>query len=285
VKAARAQQCSDFHPAGQRMSAGDERDDPFAANDLTTEIGAQLGAQRDRDVDQAGPQRRPHLHVPHLLGHDGHVGMVAPKRPPDRRQRLKTRRSAERDPQSAELPAGDAPRRIDGEIERLEDTPGAEEEHLPCIGERDVARRARQQLCPEVPLELPDRGAQRWLRHVEPVRRPAEVQLLRDRDEVAKMTVLDHRSFVMWSRTAGCCCETRAEDAGRAQSASSRGPRISPESLSAGVTIAETLRSARTRAKTPNGGASHDPQTWGWTPPAPRQPSWTGTSRRRRALI
>jgi hypothetical protein len=31
------------------------------------------------------------------------------------------------------------------------------------------------------------------LRHVEPVRGAGEVQLLRDRDEVAKMTVLDHR--------------------------------------------------------------------------------------------
>jgi hypothetical protein len=176
------------------MSARDKRDDRFAADDLTREIVVQLGAQRDRDVDPAGPQRARHLHVPHLFRRDGHVGVAPPKRSPDRRQRLKTRRRAERDAQRAELPASDAPRGIDGEIERLEDTPGAMEKRLPCIGERDVTRRARQQLSPEVPLELPDRGAQRWLRHVEPLRRPAEVQLLGDRDEVAKMAVLDHWS-------------------------------------------------------------------------------------------
>jgi hypothetical protein len=50
--------------------------------------------------------------------------------------------------------------------------------------------------------------------------------------------------------------------ADRAGAEASR-PLMSPETLGAGVTIAETLRSARTPAKTPNGGASHHPQTWG----------------------
>jgi hypothetical protein len=55
-------------------------------------------------------------------------------------------------------------------------------------------------------LELPDLLAQRRLRDVKPPRRPAEVQLLRDGDEVAEVAKLERhegpsRGFTYRSRT------------------------------------------------------------------------------------
>jgi hypothetical protein len=50
-----------------------------------------------------------------------------------------------------------------------------------------VARAALEQLDAELALECPDSLAERRLRHVQALGRPAEVQLLGDGDEVRQM--------------------------------------------------------------------------------------------------
>ena len=60
----------------------------------------------------------------------------------------------------------------------------------PALGQRHAAARAFEQGDAESPLELLDRPRQRRLGHPEPFGRPAEVQLLRDGDEVAQLAGL-----------------------------------------------------------------------------------------------
>jgi hypothetical protein len=45
--------------------------------------------------------------------------------------------------------------------------PRSLEERVAGVGEPDLARRADEELDPEIALELPDRGAERRLRHVQ----------------------------------------------------------------------------------------------------------------------
>ena len=66
------------------------------------------------------------------------------------------------------------------------------EERAPGVGELHLAGRADEEIDPEVAFELSDRGAERRLGHVHPLRGAAEVQLLRHGDEVAQVAQLDH---------------------------------------------------------------------------------------------
>lgn len=61
-------------------------------------------------------------------------------------------------------------------------------QHLPRIGESHAVGVAVEQLNAELSLEHADLLAQRGLAHPETLRRPAEVQLLSDCDEVAEVT-------------------------------------------------------------------------------------------------
>lgn len=58
------------------------------------------------------------------------------------------------------------------------------QENRPRLGQGDAASGAVQQDHSEPPLELLDRPRERWLCHGEPLRRPTEVQLLGDGDEI-----------------------------------------------------------------------------------------------------
>jgi hypothetical protein len=78
---------------------------------------------------------------------------------------------------------------------------GANQEPLALRGEGHPARRAHEQLGVEAPLKLPDVAADRLLGHEQARRRPREVQLLRNRHEVAEradvdLGITDRRSFI-----------------------------------------------------------------------------------------
>ncbi len=74
-------------------------------------------------------------------------------------------------------------------------------EHVARFFRKDPARfrlghdatRAPEQGDAEFVLELPDRLGERWLRDVEPLGGPSEVEFLADREEVAQVPKLDRR--------------------------------------------------------------------------------------------
>jgi hypothetical protein len=74
-----------------------------------------------------------------------------------------------------------------GGVDRVEGRPALAQQHRPGGSQRDGAAGAFQQRHPEPPFELPDRARQRRLGDPEPLRRPPEVQLLGDGDEVAQL--------------------------------------------------------------------------------------------------
>src|SRR5690606_21105937 len=73
-------------------------------------------------------------------------------------------------------------------IEVLEQRAGAVAQMNPGGSEGDVARAALEEGRADLVLEPPDLHAQRWLRHVQPLRRATEMQFLRDGYEVAQLT-------------------------------------------------------------------------------------------------
>jgi hypothetical protein len=74
-----------------------------------------------------------------------------------------------------------------GRRERRQRLAALVEQDLARLGEADLPARACQQSHPHPPLQLLDRAGQRRLRDAKAGRGAAEVQLLRDRDEVAKL--------------------------------------------------------------------------------------------------
>src|SRR3954451_9931147 len=89
-----------------------------------------------------------------------------------------------------------------------QDMPGLLEQRPSGDGEHDAARRAVEQPHAELLLELADLLADRGLGDVEAIRRTAEVQLLRDRDEVPQVTEFHARSpsisLGLWPRRRRC---------------------------------------------------------------------------------
>ena len=93
----------------------------------------------------------------------------------------------------------------DNRGDRTEDRPSLGQQQRACIGERDLAAGSDEQLDAEPVFELGDGPRQRRLGDAETVGGPAEVQFLRDRDEVPKLSGL-HPSTL--SIPAGYRCHT-----------------------------------------------------------------------------
>jgi hypothetical protein len=145
---------------------------------------------RQPEVELPGPQRR-HLRAgAHHRHADRHVGVAGPERPEHARHQAigGGRHHAHR-----ERP-GLAPRRPPDVLRRLrrplQDGPRVPEQHPARLGERDAPPGPREQLHPELALELADLLAERRLRDAEPRGGAAEVQLLRDRHEVPQVPEL-----------------------------------------------------------------------------------------------
>jgi hypothetical protein len=115
---------------------------------------------------------------------------------------------------------------VRGAVQVGEDRPRVAQERRAGRCRLHAPARAREELGPELVLQQPDLVAQRGLRHVQPLGRPAEVQLLGDGDEVAQVAEL-HRGASLAGTprraavqpTAGA--RLRAPDSSAARSASS----------------------------------------------------------------
>ena len=69
--------------------------------------------------------------------------------------------------------------------------PRALQQDRACRRQLNAPRRPHEQHDAELTLELTNRARQRRLRHVQPIRRPPKVQLLRDRNEITQLPQLD----------------------------------------------------------------------------------------------
>jgi hypothetical protein len=79
----------------------------------------------------------------------------------------------------------------DGGIESGEDLPRLRSERATGVGRAHHAARPLEELDAELRLDLSDRLGQRRLRYAQAFGRPAEVQLLVDREEVAQVPQLN----------------------------------------------------------------------------------------------
>ena len=102
------------------------------------------------------------------------------------------RHRREAESQRAGRAAVDPPGHVAGALDEREQPVGLVEEGAPGLGQRDPAVVALEQGHPDRALELLDLPAQRRLRHVEPLGRAAEVQLLGDGDEGADLVEGHH---------------------------------------------------------------------------------------------
>jgi hypothetical protein len=114
------------------------------------------------------------------------------ERLPDLREGLEALAPAEAHAQPSELAGRGAPCVRFGAHELGQRPARAVEERLTGVREPDLPSRARQQIRSELLLQLADRDAERRLRHVQALGGAAEVELLRDRDEIAQVAKLDH---------------------------------------------------------------------------------------------
>jgi hypothetical protein len=110
--------------------------------------------------------------------------------PEDAREDVQIGRRHEPDGQLADLAAAGAARRAHGALRVREHPAHLVEERMPRGGELDAAVRAMEQVDAELAFELSDLLAERRLRHVQARRGAAEVQLLRDGQEVAEVAEL-----------------------------------------------------------------------------------------------
>ena len=156
---------------GERMRLGQERDHALLADRGELQLGGDLGAEGEGDVDAAAGERRRHPRVPHLLRQELDVRVAGPEGPAERRQRLEARAPRIRDPQPPELASRGALGVLGRPFGIRQRPPRSVEERASGVGEPHLAGRADEEIDPEVALELSDRGAERRLGHVHPLAR------------------------------------------------------------------------------------------------------------------
>src|SRR5262245_36037098 len=163
---------------GETMCGRQQDGDPFAANRLVDQVARYLWAKCDGELDRAAAERADHAGVPDLLRQQLDLGSLRTKRAPERGKRLEADAPAEADPQGSELTCPGAARRGERTFGLGERTPRALEQHLACLGQRDLAARPQEELDPELRVELPDRDAERRLSRPQPSGGAAEVAVI-----------------------------------------------------------------------------------------------------------
>jgi hypothetical protein len=113
--------------------------------------------------------------------------MACPESPAEGRERLEAGAPRIGDPKLPELSARGSLGVLGRPLCIGQRPSRSSQEGAPGVGEPHLAGRAGEQVCPEVALELSDRGAERRLGHVQPLRGAAEVELFRHGDEVAQV--------------------------------------------------------------------------------------------------
>ena len=100
------------------------------------------------------------------------------------------------DPDPAEVATGHPASVIGGALHVGKDRPGIVEESDAGIGQGDAARLALEQRRADLRFQRADLLGERRLLHAQPLRRPGEVQLLGDGDEIAKMAQFHDGYFI-----------------------------------------------------------------------------------------
>jgi len=177
--------------AREAVALADEQRERLLAQRLAAHSPHRLGVQGKADVELAREDAAGDLCAEELAGDDGQVRAVVCDGGEDRAERLEAghRRVAEPD-RSGDARPGEA-RTLGGALERGERERCLLEERPPGGGELDMAAGADEQVGAQGPLELVDLVAQRWLGDVEACGGPAEVELLRNGQEVAEQARLE----------------------------------------------------------------------------------------------
>ena len=179
-------------PAGarERMSHGDRGHRPLAHEHLDVDVRVADRQRREAQIGGTGGERADLITRRALvqLDVDRRVRRAEPLH--HARHERQQRRAGEAHPQRPRLALVDALGVVGGPIEVGEDRPRVAQERVAGRSRLHAPARAREELHPELVLQQPDLVAQRRLRHVQPLRGPAEVQLLGDGDEVAELAEL-----------------------------------------------------------------------------------------------
>jgi predicted ester cyclase len=177
--------------AGQAMAFADQDHVRLPAQELAADTPHRLRVQSEPCVELAGKDAAGDLGAEELAGDDGHVRGVVLDDGQDRGERLEAgRRGVAESYRSGDARPGEAGA-LGRTLERGERRRRLLEERATRGGELDVAAGADEQIGAERALELVDLVAQRRLGDVEARGGAAEVELLRNGQEVAEQARLE----------------------------------------------------------------------------------------------
>lgn len=184
-----------MRPVGEGMTRGQDHDLLFGVQILGVESGCHVVRPVEQSnigtpvAQQTFRLARPAQH--HLDRHGARFGGVGVQQ---LRQQFAGRSGFGGQHHAGLVGRGAAGSTLGG-FDRLERGPGLAQQHRSGLGQGDGASGAVQQDDSESPFELLDGSRQWWLRDREPFRRPPEVQLLGDGDEVSHLPRL-HQGMV-----------------------------------------------------------------------------------------
>ncbi len=186
----------DLLTVGERVFLGQRHDEVLASHDARRDPGREEQQAHDADVELARGQLVERLaRVRRTVEHEFDTGMGAPHelRPPA--HEIVRGRTGETDTDPAGLTRPRGGHRHLGEPAGDEDVPGRLHERTTALRQPHAAGVAFEEFGAEFLLESADRAAERRLGHVQPLRRPTEMQFLRHRQE--RLHLLDlHPSII-----------------------------------------------------------------------------------------
>jgi hypothetical protein len=192
----------DAAQAGQRVAVRQRREQRLAQERLDPHALHIDGRADEPQVEGAGRQRAQLLNGRALAQLQLDVGPRGPEALHDVGDDREQRRADEADAKAADLAFADPPSRGDRAVELGQDRAGVAQERRAGRGELNAPARPLQQEHAQLVLEPAQLLAQRGLGQMQPRGRAAEVQLLRDRDEVLQLAQLHGSSPP--NRRAGC---------------------------------------------------------------------------------
>jgi hypothetical protein len=178
---------------GEPVVAAHEQSLALLPHRAQLEVGVARRAAHDPEVDRAGTETGDdRIHRPDLGRHgDARIALAKLVQEPRRGVVARAGPVGDHDaPALAGPEARDAAPELVGVAEQQRP---ALEQVRAGLGESEFVRGAVQQLHAELLLEQAHLPAERRLRHVQPLRRPGEVPLLRNREEVLQPSQLGHR--------------------------------------------------------------------------------------------
>ena len=188
----------------ERMACGERGDERLIDDHAEAEERRALHRRvQQPDVDLARTQRLRLCARGQLPQLERDVGRALAEGAKGGRQHAVRRRRDEADDEPPDDSFAGALRGDGGRLGHLEQPPSVIEKDSAGHGETRRAADAGEELDAELPLELLDLPAERRLRDVQSLRGAGEVSLLRDRDERASESELQHRRVPRRCRTTG----------------------------------------------------------------------------------